>query len=190
MKVKLENVRLAYFNGYVAKEFTPGDGKPRYGSNFIFAKTHPAYKRCNEAMEFTAGELWKQKAPFILKAIRSTGDVCLRDGDLSTSDGFAGNFYIAAYSNIKSRPLILGPDTDPETGKLRILTEESGKPYSGCYVNATVDIYAYSEVKNQINAKLLAVQFLKDGEPFTKGERGVFEDFDDLASGADAEDTI
>ena len=35
MKVKLSNVRLSFPQLFVAKEFKPGDGKPRFDATFL-----------------------------------------------------------------------------------------------------------------------------------------------------------
>lgn len=200
MKLKLTNWRARYSNVFVPKEFKPGDGKFRYGITLLAPKDHADIAAINAEIDRSGTELWKAKAPTILKAVRATGDVCLKDGDLKTADGFAGNFSLAAYN--KSAPLVLDagyqigadgkPVIDPVTNrpKLRVLTQADGKPYDGCYVDATIDIYAFDKEKNQVNAKLLAVQFRKDGDAFAVGEQASMADFDNLAEGADADDVI
>ena len=48
------------------------------------------------------------------------------------------------------------------------LVAADGKPYAGCYVNATVECYGYTHPKSGpgITWSLRNVQFVKDGDPF------------------------
>ena len=51
------------------------------------------------------------------------------------------------------------------------LVESSGKPYSGCYVNAIIECWAQDnkEFGKRINFGLKGVQFLRDGDAFSGG---------------------
>ncbi|CAN0502063.1 unnamed protein product, partial [Phaeothamnion confervicola] len=81
------------------------------------------------------------------------------------------------------RPLVIDGQKNP-------LVEEDGKPYGGCYVNATVEIYAQKGENAGIRCGLLAVQFARDGDAFTAGSKPSADDFDDVAAGATAEDLV
>ncbi|MGJ0626521.1 ssDNA-binding protein, partial [Xenorhabdus bovienii] len=80
----------------------------------------------------------------------------------------------------KGRPLVIDCDRTP-------LTAQDGRPYSGCYVNATISIFAYDKKGKGIGASLGGVQFLRDGDAFAGGGVASVDDFDDLSEGADAE---
>ena len=60
------------------------------------------------------------------------------------------------------------------------LTEEDGKPYSGCYVNAIVDIWAQKGETPGVRCELMGMQFVKDGEAFGGGKNLGDDAFDDL----------
>ena len=78
------------------------------------------------------------------------------------------------------RPMVIGTDRAP-------LTEDDGKPYAGCYVNAIVELWGQdNQFGKRVNANLLAVQFVKDGTPFGNGVTASVDDFDDID--ADEED--
>ena len=52
------------------------------------------------------------------------------------------------------------------------LPEDSGKPYSGCYVDALIDMFPFvndsdGTTTRGISAEILAVVFKKDGDPLT-----------------------
>ncbi|MNP47458.1 hypothetical protein D3C76_1415120 [compost metagenome] len=70
------------------------------------------------------------------------------------------------------------------------LTAQEGKPYSGCYVNVIVDIWAQdNSYGKRINAQLQGIQFVRDGEAFSGGGTSAdASDFEEIADGADAED--
>jgi hypothetical protein len=62
------------------------------------------------------------------------------------------------------------------------LVQADGRPYSGCYVNASVEFYAYDNNGKGIAATLKGVQFFKDGDAFTGGGVASPDDFDDLST--------
>lgn len=183
MKVKLDSVRLAFPQLFEPRAFGEEGSDPAYGASFIFPKEHPAFKLINEAINAVAVEKWEKKAAEILKQLRTADKICLHDGDAKPDYvGFAGNFFIA--SRNKARPLIIDRDKSP-------LTALDGKPYAGCYVNATVDVWAQAnKFGKRVNATLSGVQFLKDGDAFTGAAPASVDDFEDLAEGADAEDLV
>lgn len=183
MKVKLENVRLAFPQLFEPRAFGEDGSDPAYGASFIFPKTHPAYKLVNKAIEAVAAEKWEKKAAEVLKQLQTADRTCLHDGDGKPDyAGFPGNLFVA--SRNKARPLIIDRDKSP-------LTAADGKPYAGCYVNATLDVWAQAnKFGKRVNATLSGVQFYKDGDAFTGAPPASPDDFDDLASGAEASDEI
>ena len=183
MKVKLQNVRLAFPQIFEPKAFGEDGSDPAYGCSLIFPKTHPAYKLVNDAIESVASEKWEKKASEVLKQLRGADKTCLHDGDGKPDyAGFPGNFFIA--SRNKAHPLVIDRDKSP-------LTQSDGKPYAGCYVNATVDVWAQAnKFGKRVNATLSGIQFFKDGDAFTGAAPSTPDDFDDLAEGADAGDVI
>lgn len=69
------------------------------------------------------------------------------------------------------------------------VADEITVPYSGCYVNASVEFWAQDGDNSGIRCALRAVQFHRDGDAFAGGGSKVKTDeFDDLATGADADD--
>jgi hypothetical protein len=68
------------------------------------------------------------------------------------------------------------------------LTEADGKPYAGCYVNCALNIWAQdNQYGRRINAELVSVQFLRDGDAFSGGVRSTGDEYEDLSEGADDE---
>ena len=70
--------------------------------------------------------------------------------------------------------------------------EADGLPYSGCYVNASIELWAQdNNYGKRINASLRGVQFYRDGDAVAGGGGPASEDeFDDLAEGADADNLV
>jgi hypothetical protein len=65
------------------------------------------------------------------------------------------------------------------------LVSADGRPYSGCYVNAQVEVWAqdHKSFGKRINAQLLGVQFVEDGDSFQAGAPPANpEDFGDLSA--------
>lgn len=183
MKLKLQNARLAFPALFEAKTVN-GEGAPAFSGSFIIPPNHPQMAEINAAIDKVAKEKWGAKADAVLKQLRATDKVCLHDGDTKAQyDGFEGNFYVSARG--KTRPLVLDRDTSP-------LVESDGRPYAGCYVYATLEIWAQdNNYGKRINAEIKGVQFFRDGDAFAGGGAPADpEDFDDLSAGADAEDTL
>ncbi len=178
MKVKLQNVRLAFPALFEAKTVN-GEGAPAYGASFLIETTDKAnLAAINKAIDAVATEKWGAKAAGHLALMRKTDKVALHDGDLKAQyAGFAGMMFVSSRS--AARPLVLDKDKTP-------LQAADGKPYGGCYVNATVELWAQdNKYGKRVNAQLLGVQFYADGDSFGGGAVGSADDFDDLAVGAE-----
>lgn len=87
----------------------------------------------------------------------------LRDGDKPNDSGeprgpeFQGHWFIAAKSSTKRKPFVVDANLQP-------IIDES-EIYSGCYINAAVQFFAYENSGNKgISASLVGVQKVKDGE--------------------------
>lgn len=194
MKLKLNNVRLAFPVLFEAKTVN-GEGKPAFSASFLMDPADPQVKALNQAIEQVAKDKWGgkadailkdkwgAKADAILKQMRAQDKVALHDGDLKSNyDGFPGNLYVSARST--TRPLVIDKDKSP-------LTEQDGKPYAGCFVNASVELWAQdNNYGKRINASLRGVQFFKDGDAFAGGGAASEDEFDDIAEGATADDLV
>lgn len=105
----------------------------------------------------------------------------MRDGDLEDYDGYEGMFYISA-SN--SRAPVLVDRRKGSDGKW--LPSPKGQLYSGCYVNAVINVWAQdNKYGKRLNASIESVQFYRDGDPFgakpvDPNEAFDDEDFDDI----------
>lgn len=182
MKIKLQNVRLAFPTLWEAKTVN-GEGKPAFSACFLLAADDPQVKAIEAAIAQTAKDKWGAKADALLKQIRATDKAALHDGDLKSSyEGFAGNLYVSARNPV--RPTVLNADKTP-------LVESDGKPYAGCYVNAVVELWAQdNNYGKRVNATLMGVQFVRDGDAFAGGGVASDSDFDDVSAGADADSLV
>lgn len=182
MKLKLNNVRLAFPVLFEAKTVN-GEGKPAFSASFLIDPADPQVKTLNAAIDQVANDKWGAKAAAILKQMRATDKVALHDGDLKSNyDGFPGNLYVSARST--TRPLVINNDKSP-------LTEQDGKPYAGCFVNASIELWAQdNNYGKRVNASLRGVQFLRDGDAFAGGGAASEDEFDDISAGATADDLV
>lgn len=165
MKIKLQNVRLSFPSLFRRAVF--GGDETKYEGTFLIDKTAGAAKiaEIETAIEAMLKEKNKGKA-------LAPDKVCFKDGDTIDYDGYAGTMSIKASSS--KRPMVIGIDKSP-------LTEDDGKPYAGCYVNAVLEIWFQdNQFGKRINANLLGVQFVKDGNPFGDGATASVDDFDEI----------
>lgn len=176
MIVKLQNVRIAFANLFEAKA-VQGDGDPRYSAVFILTPDDANCKLIEKAIAAVATEKWKDKGIEVAKKLFKDGRVCyLRDAKTDKNgevyEGFEDTYSITA-SN-KARPSIFDRDKSQ-------LTVADGRPYSGSYVNAVIEIWAQdNNWGRRINGSLKGVQFVKDGDAFGGGRVSSPDDFDDL----------
>ncbi len=167
--LKLPVVRLSFPHLFTPQKGDDADAKAKYGATFILdKKIHAATIKEIQAAIATVSKSDKLKG-------RKPNKVCLRDGaEKDHLDGYGdGVMFLAARTD--KRPPVVARDLTP-------LVEEDGKPYAGCYVNATVEIYPYIHAKSGpgITASLRAVQFHKDGEPFGEKPADVSSEFENL----------
>ncbi|HGP4140084.1 DUF2815 family protein [Enterobacter hormaechei] len=182
MKIKLQNVRLSFPELFEASQVN-GQGDFKFRATFLLPPDHPGNKAIEQAIKKVATDKWGAKAETIISQIRGNPmRFNYRSGDEKADyEGYAGNMFISA-SN-KARPLVIDRDLSP-------LTAQDGRPYSGCYVNATITIFAYENNGKGISASLGGVQFFKDGDAFSGGGVASTDDFDDISEGADASDLV
>lgn len=179
MKVKLKNVRLSYPHLFTSAQFQ-GDERssPRYGATFLVKKGSADDKAIRAAIKEIAVEKLKNKAEVTLRSWEnSTQKMCYTDGDLKDGDQYEGMMVLAAHrGESQGAPVVV--DRDPTIR----LTEKDGKPYAGCYVNATVDLWVQTGTYTGIRATLIAVQFAADGAAFAGAPAVVADDdFEDLS---------
>lgn len=154
MKIKLQNVRLSFPSLFQHAAFG-GDSTGKYEATFVLDKKEHA----TVISQIEAEILRLQKEE--IKAKVSSDKLCLKDGDESGRDEFAGKMTIKA--STKKRPLVIDRDKTP-------ITEDDNKVYAGCYVNAIVSLWAQNnQWGKRVNAQLDGVQFARDGEPFGDG---------------------
>jgi len=171
-RLMLKNVRLAFFDGFTAKPPISGTGPDKFGVTCLIEPGSENDKLIEKAIDEVGKEKWKDKWDRTKKGILGNNmKYCYRPEGEKDYDGFEGMKYIRA-SN-KARPAILDRDRSP-------LVEADGRPYSGCYANVSIDIYAYDNSGAGIAAGLRGIQFFKDGDSFGGGAPASADEFDDL----------
>ena len=78
-------------------------------------------------------------------------------------------------SSNRTRPPVVNRDMSP-------IVESDGIIFAGCYVNATVRLFAWDHPTGGkgVSASLRAIQFVKDGESFGAGKVDVEKEFQSI----------
>ena len=159
--LRLRGVRLSFADLFTPRAFEEGDD-PTYSATFLMPKEGDPEKNAAYAKQAVAHVI---KAGLKIKETALSADRrCLRDGALKEdTDGYDDTILFLSSGSKKKIPVV--------DGDLTPLGEDDGKPYSGCYVNATVRLWAQDHKKygKRVNAQLRAVQFVKHGEAFGSG---------------------
>lgn len=183
MKVKLTNVRLAFPQLFQAKAGFNGEGEPAFSASFIIEAGSPLIDEIEKAQEQVGKDKWGAKWVDVKKEIVSKDRMALHDGDTKADyAGYAGNHFVTARN--KTRPTVIDRDKTP-------LVEADGRPYAGCYVNASIELWAQdNRYGKRINASLRGVQFVKDGEAFSGGGVASADEFDSVDESTESTDEL
>jgi hypothetical protein len=168
--VILPGVRLSYPHLFKAHQMKGSLREPSFQANFILDNVKHAalIKKVETVIERVALDFFKKKVPLKHKA--------LHDGNDRPDDEGYGDGVMYVVSNSARRPAVVDSD------RVTPLSEESGKIYAGCYVNASVRFFAWEHPTGGrgVSADLRAVSFLRDGESFGAGPVNPEDEFADL----------
>lgn len=173
--VRFNNVRIAFPHLYEKQvpKGSPG-ATPAFSADFIIDPLVNAdeWKAFEQTLLALATNKWPEIAKEVLAAIAQDrkmrcygkGQEKLHKTTMKPMDGFEGMLYVS------------GRNTDTvdiynQQGKLvdpkNALDVSSKKIYGGCYVNMAVKLWPQDNAYGRaIRGELVAVQFLRDGEPF------------------------
>lgn len=181
-RILLKNVRLAFPNLFEPTTVA-GEGKPRYSATLLIPADHPQLDEIRAAQSAIATAKWGAKAAAITKGLDKQDKLALHDGDTKSKyDGFPGNFFISAAAQENAAPTVIDRDRTP-------LSVKSGRPYAGCFVNASIELWAQDNNYGQrVNAQLRGIQFYSDGDSFSAGRPADADEFEEVTEGADADD--
>lgn len=181
-RILLKDVRLAFPNLFEPTTVA-GEGKPRYSATLLFPADHPQLADIKTKIDALAKDKWREKAAGILAGLYKTGKVALHDGDEKAQyDGFSGNMFVAAASQENAPPTVIDQARNA-------LSAKSGKPYAGCYVNASLEFWVQdNQWGKRVNCTLRGVQFLRDGDSFSAGRPADADEFEEVTEGAGADD--
>ena len=192
MPTMLKNVRIAFCNSLHKPEQVNGEGQYRRDAVFLIAKDDPQAAMLEKVIDEAIAAKWpdpKKRAP-IEAELRKKDRIALRDGEDKADkyDGFAGHWALSANGK--------GGDTPEEAGAVVLLdqfknplTVASGKPYAGCYVNASVEVWVQdNQWGKRVNCTLRGVQFVRDGDAFGGGAPASADEFETVTDGTTADD--
>lgn len=165
-KIKIASARLSFPSLFQTSSFG-GDDTGKYEATFMLDKVEHA-----ELIEKIKGEI-NALMRTELKSKIGADKICLKDGDETGREEYAGCYTIKA--STKKRPLVINRDKSP-------ITEDDNVVYAGCHVNGIISLWAQNNnFGKRINAQLDGVQFVRDGDAFGDGGIGTeaFDDFDD-----------
>lgn len=181
MKLKLNNVRLAFPDLFEAVQYD-GKGPFRYNATFLIVPGSANDVAIRAGIQEVANEKFGAKAASFLKQWEGNSQkFCYLDGNLKEYDGYEGMMYLSAHRRQNDGPpTILDRRPKNDDGSPNLLTAASGKPYAGCYVNASVEIYAQDKDNPGIRCGFTGVQFASDGDAFSGGKAASADEYEDL----------
>ena len=193
MKVKLKNLRASYPDLFVARPFD--ESNPNSDRSYKIDLRIPmddkaALKQISDAMIAAVKEQYADKAPAMYKTFKADPkNFPLKNGDEvlnKQGEPIAPGFFVLRAKRKESdgAPGVYDNKAGPD-GKPAKLTSESGRIYAGCYVNASVEIWAQKGKYQGVRCTLLGVQFAKDGEAFGGSRPSSSDEFESLVDEAE-----
>lgn len=181
-RLTIKEGRLAFLHCFEPNSVD--GGKESFNCNIILEPGNEAVAMIRAEEERLAKLAWGDKAGAVLEMIKAKNDQALKPGALKAKfDGFAGNLFLSAKNAV--RPTVVNRNGSP-------LTAKDGVIYSGAY--ALIHISLWTQDNNfgqKINANLLGLQFLRDGDAFSGGPApSAADDFANLDAGEDEVDSI
>lgn len=202
----LKDVRLDYFDAWTPGEPQSAADKAnpkkwKYKAKVIFAPDSPAATAAKNGLMQAATKLWGANAANMLRSLPTNSKAVRKGDDYLAADGsvrpnYAGMLFASA-SNVQ-KPAVVGQAK--HNGKFVHISADGlayvdgaivapaykiTAPYRGCYVNLKLQFIAGKadparDMPNQVYAKLIAIQFVRDGEAFGNAPTSA-EGFDDEA---------
>tara|TARA_R110000744_G_scaffold174165_1_gene292983 strand:- start:306 stop:860 length:555 start_codon:yes stop_codon:yes gene_type:complete len=180
-KMMIQNARIAFPEIFKAVTFD-GTGEPSYSATLMLGPDHPQLEAIRAAQEAVGIDKWGAKWATVKKEMEAKDKMALHDGNTKDLDGFRGNFFVSTRSKANSRPTVIDRDKTP-------LVETDGKPYGGCFINASIELWAQdNSYGKRINAQIRGVQFVRDGDSFAGGIPASSDEFEEVSDGAFADD--
>ena len=152
MKITLTNVRLSFPALFKGRAFEEGDD-PKYEATALMGKESNQTKKLGKIIKDMIEGSFDAKDR---KKVQS----CFKDGSVKEdTDGYSDEIMFIKASS-KKRPTVVDRDLAP-------VTEEDGVIFGGCYVNMAIRLWVQdNKWGKRINAELLGMQFVKEGESF------------------------
>lgn len=171
-KITLHNVRARYprlFRAEVNK-LNP-NGKAAYSMRIVLEEGHPELDALKKfCVEKAVEKFGESRAPKIVKAAKESKNT----RGLHYDEDTKFTEFNAKRNEDRGAPLVVGRQKQD-------LTEAEG-PQGGDWINVTVAPYWYDNQSRGLSFELLAVQFVKKGEPFPgEGVSASKDDFETLA---------
>lgn len=179
-QIKIENARL-FFPVLFEPEQFKGQGKKRYTARLGVAKGSAQLAALEACIREVAQAAWPKDWQKKLEVF--AGDkmkFCLLDGnkvDFTGAEGYA----MLSTTRYESD----GPPVLRDARNNPVVTND-GLFYSGCYVNAVVDVWAQTKDYPGVRCSLLGLQFYRDGDAFSGAGRLADDAFQALDDTGDA----
>lgn len=189
--VRLDRVSLSKpYQGRADK-----DGKlpdPKWHVDAIFAEDHPQLPAITQQIIEAVNRKFTTDPTLALEQIKANNKLPLHRGNIDRAGKpqYANKLFISANANSADPPNVVATENGVNIatqGTPIVLTPANPKfPYSGCYANVALEFFGYdSNGSKGVSAKVLAVQFLRHGEPLRGSSVVAATEFGIVATDAD-----
>lgn len=172
IKMIITNARLWVCKVFEAESY---EGGPKRYTAVVLFDDAEQIKQIRAAVQQAAKSAWGKEAETILEEIaHNTNKNCFVK---SKMEDFEGYMKLSAHrKETKGTPHVCG-----RGGYNDVITPESGRIYSGCYVNVSLEMYCQTGKHAGLRSSLLGLQVVADGPAFSGGTQKASEDdFEDL----------
>jgi hypothetical protein len=148
-----------------------------YGAQIVIRKDGQLAQEIMDVHDRILAAVFEDDWKTVKRKLIAQDRLAIRDGDFK-GGALEGHYYINGKN--KNRILVLDRDRNPVSAEDNVI-------YNGCHVNAKIEFWGQNHAKygQRVNAKLLGVQFSRDGEPFVVGTGASVNDFEVITDEAE-----
>jgi len=165
---------------------------PKWHVDCIFGEDHPQFAQITQLIIEAVNKKFVTDPGLALEQIKANNRLPIHRGNLDRAGKpqYANKLFISANANSADPPNVVATENGVNIatqGTPIVLTPANPKfPYAGCYANVALEFFGYdSNGSKGVSAKVLAVQFLRHGEPLRGSSVVAATEFGIVATDAD-----
>lgn len=188
MSVIVDNARLGFFAGFKPYRSEDFGGDPKYMAALIVSPDNTAIKALTAIIREAAVGKWKDKAELYLQQAKAAGKLPIKKGDLRDRAEYKGMLYLNTSRRVDDGPPSIQATVNGVN--VEVAAQHPKAPYSGCWVRASVEAYAWEHKAGGkgVSLSLRGLLFLRHDKRLSGAGTASMDEMGIAASEADGDE--